>query len=275
VGNIARSILPVEQTHFMLRKVLPRYARLDLVLVMVGAADAVTWVERGMPALIASGEVVPDKIFERHPETRFGWRPGRTALWHLLAHLNRRLRRPVVVEASAAGWLRRVRRMRAEAERRIDVMPDPTPMLNHFERHLRALLETARATGARVVLVRQPWFGKDPSPEEEATFWSYGLGRPYKQAVTTYLTPRVVDALMREVDSRAVTVAASMDLEHVAVMEELAPRGRCFYDELHFTPEGAAVVGRTVARALLASSSNRPASRAPGRAPLSATPPAG
>jgi hypothetical protein len=102
-----------------------------------------------------------------------------------------------------------------------------------------------------VVLVRQPWFGKTPTPDEEAMFWNFGLGRPYKEKVSTYLTPRVVDALMRAMDARAASVAASMGVQHVDLMASLEPSAKTFYDELHFTPEGAAVVGRAVADAIV------------------------
>jgi O-antigen/teichoic acid export membrane protein len=251
VGNISRSIVPVEQLHFMLRKVLPRYPRLDLLLVMVGGADVTRWVERSLPRTLPRGEVVLDKIFERHPRATFGLRPSRTALWRLLSQANRRLRRPVVVERDACGWLRDVRRMRAQAPGRVDEIPDPAPMLAHFEEHLRALLETARQAGARVVLARQPWFGKTPTPDEEAMFWNFGLGRPYKEKVSTYLTPRVVHALMRAMDARAASVAASMGVQHVDLMAALEPSAKTFYDELHFTPDGAEVVGRTVANAIV------------------------
>jgi hypothetical protein len=252
VGNIARAIVPVEQLTFLLRKVLPRYSKLDAALIMAGGADVVSWVERKMPPSIASGDIVLDKLFEQHPEVPFGWRPRQTALWRLLATLNRRLRRPVVVARDAGDWLGRVRRMRAEAPGRLDETADPSPMLAHFEENLRGLIEAARGRAARVILVRQPWFGKDPTPEEEATFWNYGLGRPYKEQVTTYLTPRAVDALMRAMDDRAAAVAEAMGVEHVDVRPSLEGHRRSsFYDELHFTPSGTELVGRAVAAALL------------------------
>jgi pimeloyl-ACP methyl ester carboxylesterase len=125
-------------------------------------------------------------------------------------------------------------------------------MLDHFERHLRALVETARAKARRVVLVRQPWFGPSPTPEEEATFWNFGLGRPYKEKVSTYLTPRVVDTLLRAMDARAVFVAESLGIEIVDVPGRIERSAHTFYDELHFTPAGAEQVGRLVAAALLA-----------------------
>jgi lysophospholipase L1-like esterase len=252
VGNVARAILPVEQIDRMLRKILPRYRSLDAILLMVGGADVISWVERGALPVVPTTSFTVDRIFEQHPEVRFGWRPRQTAYWRLLSALNRRLRRPLMINPEGLAWLEEVRKMRAEAPVRVDEVPDATGMLDHFERHLRALVETARGKARRVVLVRQPWFGPDPTPEEEAMFWNFGLGRPYKEKVSTYLTPRVVDALMRAMDARAVAVAEAMGIEHVDVPGQIERSARTFYDELHFTPAGAEQVGRLVAAAIAA-----------------------
>jgi O-antigen/teichoic acid export membrane protein len=251
VGNVSRAILPVEEINWMLEKMLPRYGALDAVVLMVGGADVVRWVEQGTPGAAPAGRLAVDRLFERHPEIRFGWRPRQTAYWRLLADLNRRTRRPLVVDPRGTTWMTKARAMRAEAPGRVDRVPDPTPMLDNFERHLRALVETARSKARRVVLVRQPWFGPEPTKEEEAMFWNFGLGRPYKEKVSTYLTPRVVHALMRAMDARAASVAASVGVQHVDLMAALEPSAKTFYDELHFTPDGAEVVGRTVANAIV------------------------
>jgi hypothetical protein len=251
VGNVARAIIPVMQMNAMLAKILPRYRSLDAVLVMVGGADVVAWVERGTPPKIDPPEYALDRLFEQHPERAWGWRPPQTALWRVLSKLNRRIRRPLVLDPSSTQWLARVRKMRAEATELVDTMPDPTPMLDHFEKHLRALLETARSRTKRVILVRQPWFGPNPTPEEEAMFWNYGLGRPYRETVTKYFTPRIVDALMRAMDERASLVAKSMGIEQVDVGSQIEHSAKTFYDELHFAPAGAEAAGHIIAAAVV------------------------
>ena len=166
--------------------------------------------------------------------------------------IRRRFLHPVRRRAESAIWLHRVRKMRARAPAFINEVPDATPMLERFERHLTALLRTAQAHVGRVVLVRQPWMGPHPSPEEEALMWNFGLGRPYREEVTTYFTPRVVDALMTQIDARATAVADALGIQHVDVRPALGePKGK-FYDYLHFTPPGAELVGCAVAEALIA-----------------------
>lgn len=249
VGNVARAILPVREVTILLSKILPRYDRLDLVITMVGAADIVAWMERRMPRDLGDRPMAPSKIFEQHPEGPWGLAPKQTALWRLASGLRRRIF-PSVIQKPGGDWMRRVRTMRMRAKTMIDETPDAAPMLDHFEEHFTKLIQTAQRRAARVVVVRQAW-RNEFGPGDERMLWNFGLGRPYREEVTAYFTPRVVNELMRAVDERAVRVAERMGVEHVDLMPVLEQSSETFYDGLHFTPYGAEVVGRAVAGAIL------------------------
>lgn len=253
VGNVARAIVPVGPMRFMLEKLLRRYRKLDAIVLMTGASDIVSWMERGAPANISEDahRFGLDRLFEHHPEKQWGTRPSETAMWRTLSQWNRRLRKPIVEEPGLSAWLPRVRKMRAEAPTRIDEVPDATELFDNFERDLRGLLRLLQKSATRVVLARQPWFGPNPTAEEEAMFWNFGLGRPYKEQVSSYFTPRVVDALMTEMDRRASKIALEVGVEQIDVASRMERSARTFYDELHFTPAGAEQVGRIVAEQLL------------------------
>jgi hypothetical protein len=257
VGNVSRAILACEDLANLLDKILRRYPRLDALVLMVGGADVVRWVERGMPASIQLEPPSLARLYMEHPEGPWGWNPRDTALWQLARSLGRRTLRPTVTNPDGLGWLARLRKMRAEAPVRVDDVPDPAPMLDHFEASLRSLVAVARARTDRLVVVRQPWFGPSPTPDEEAMFWNFGLGRPYHETVTSYLTPCAVDALMRRMDARAARVAVSVGAAQVDTTASLERSARTFYDELHLTPRGAEIVGRLVGDALLATLSKR------------------
>jgi hypothetical protein len=49
VGSIARSGIGAEALDLMLARVLPRYARLDAIVILVGASDVLRWLEEGAP----------------------------------------------------------------------------------------------------------------------------------------------------------------------------------------------------------------------------------
>ena len=251
VGNIARSLVDCRQIDLMFARVLDRYPRLDVVLLMVGASDVVHWLEKGTPAHLEEAPIRTEDCFEEHPEGPFGWGPRTLALRRIGSRWNKRLRRPVEVRARAGKRLGDARRMRARAEVVLDEVPDPRPMLEHFEKYLRSLVARARERAARVIVVRQPWFEKRYTPEEAERMWNFGQGRPYRGLVTTYYSHRVVWELMRRVDERTRSVAEELGVEALDLMPLLARDLEVYYDELHHTPKGCEAVGRAVAAAIL------------------------
>lgn len=268
VGNIARAILPCNGVHQLLSRILPRYERLETILIMVGASDMIAWIEAKMPSTFSEGAVPAKNIFEEHPEGPFSFAPRRSALWQVASAQRRRFLRPVTITPDLGNWLHRVRKMRANASKMIDESPDPTPMLDRFEKWLRAIVVLCAAKAGRVVLVHQPWLGDTGDPELVKMLWNFGLGRPYKEDVHVYCTPRLVAHLMTLIDARVARVAADLGAEQINLLPLLERSARTYYDFMHFTPAGAEVVGRVVAAHLA-----KPASAA--RAPSSSDPEAG
>jgi lysophospholipase L1-like esterase len=252
VGSIARSLVPCAALAAMLERVLPRYERLDLVVLMVGASDLVDWIERDCPGELGASPLALDAMFDEHCEKRCGWTRSTLALRRVASLWSRRLGR-VERRERAGRKLIELRQRRRDASRWIDSVPDPAPMLTRFETHLERLIHLARGRGARVLLARQPWFEKELSAEEEALMWNFCIGRPYLEPSTAYYTHRVVGELMRAVDARAVTVAERAGVEHLDLMPALERSLTTYYDYLHFTPQGARAVAHAIARHLTAS----------------------
>jgi lysophospholipase L1-like esterase len=247
VGNIARSLVPCASIARMLDGVLPRYDKLDLVLLMVGASDMVDWLETRCPPQPREQSPTLEGLFDEHCERPFGWSPQRLALRQIYSGLRRRL--GVVQRRQRTGAkLIELRRRRANAAEWIDVAPDPAPMLARFERYLEQLVRAARAKGARVIVVRQPWFEKDFTPEEEAVMWNFCVGRPYVEPTTSYYTHRLVNELMHAIDERASLVAERLGVEQLDLMPHLDRSLATYYDFLHFTPTGARAVAELVAK---------------------------
>ena len=252
VGNIARAILPCNELHQLLSRILPRYERLDTILIMVGAIDVVAWIEAEMPALLPEGAVPAKNIFEQHPEGPFSFAPQRSALWQIASTQRRRFLRPLTITPDSGDWLHRVRKMRVNASKMIDESADPMPMLDRFEKWLRTIVALCATKARRVVLVRQPWLGDTRVPELEKMLWNFGLGRPYKEDVHTYCTPRLAAHLMTLTDARTARVAADLGVDQINLVPLLERTGNTYYDFLHFTPGGAEAVGRVVAAHLAA-----------------------
>ena len=250
VGSIARSGVGSEALDLILERILPRYPRLQAIIVMVGASDVLRWLEQGAPPSPPSSSRTAE-LFRCHPEGPFGWKPGQLALVEQLRRLRRRWLRPVQVHERAGRWIAEARAMRARAKEVRTAMPDPAPMLGHFEANFRKLLLKARARADRVLVVRQPWFDKHFTAEEAAQMWHGGVGQVWREEVTTYYSFDVVSRLMALMNDRAGRVTDELDIEQVDLMPLLERSLVTYYDGFHATPAGARTVALAVAAAVL------------------------
>jgi lysophospholipase L1-like esterase len=248
VGSIARSGVGSEALDLMLDRVLPRYPRLQLIVIMIGATDVMRWLEYGAATSLPPVRI-PD-IFRCHPLGPFGWRPKQLAAWELLLRARRRWLRPTVVHERAGRWYAEARAMRARATDIRRDMPDPTPMLERFDFHFRRVLERATAHADRVIVVRQPWFDKEYTREEAAHMWHGGAGQAWREDVTSYYSFDVVSKLMACVDRKAAAIAGEMTIEQVDLMPVLERSLAAYYDGFHATSSGAAVVAAEIAAAI-------------------------
>jgi lysophospholipase L1-like esterase len=250
VGNVARSGVGSQGLDLMLERLLPAYPRLQAIIILVGASDVLRWLEEGAPA--APPAVRVEDIFKCHPGQRFGWKPGRLAVAEIARRWRRHVLRPVEVHRQAGKWYREATAMRARAKVVFKTAPDPTAMLDHFERHFRLLIQRAKAHADRVLVVRQPWFAKETYlPEELARFWHGGVGQAWRQEVTTYYSIEVTSSLMTLLDLRAARLADELGVEQIDLMPVLEPSLWHYYDFFHATPAGSQVIAKRIAAAIL------------------------
>jgi hypothetical protein len=159
VGNIARSGVGARALDQVLERVLPRYPRLQMIIILVGASDVLQWLEHGAPAERPStAKNLGD--FPLSPELTFGWRPrwagyGGTACAGFGSVGFVRQAHP-----NACRWIGKARRMARRSPKLRTDMPDPTPMLAHFDCYFRSAIRRAMAHADRVhrcpsALVRQ------------------------------------------------------------------------------------------------------------------------
>jgi hypothetical protein len=245
VGSIARSGVGSEGMAVILERVLPRYPRLHAVVILVGASDVLRWLEAGAPAA-PPPPLQTSELFRCHPEVKFGWRPRSLALAEVARRLHVRWLRPVQSQDRACRWIGRARAMRANAREVRTALPDPRPMLGHFDVHFRRALRIARTRADRVIVVRQPWFTPS-TPEEAAHMWHGSVGKAWQDEVVTFYSLDVLSQLMTLLDARASAIAAELDVEQLDV-NPLLDRGLdVYYDTFHATPAGARIVAEAVA----------------------------
>ena len=249
VGCIARSGVGTEALALILGRILPRYKRLNTIIVIVGASDVLRWLEEGAPAAPARPVTVAD-VFRCHPETRYGWHPKKTAFFDLVRRWRLRWLRPLEVQRHAGRWIVKARAMRLQANI-LDSVPSPEPMLDHFDVCFRRAIRLAKAHADRVIVVRQPWSNLHGVPAETPHIWNGGLGRAWQEHVTTFVSLTVLTRLMGVIDARAAAAAEELEVEQVDLMPLLEPTLDNYYDCFHPTPAGSAIVAKAVAAAVL------------------------
>ena len=62
----------------MLERTLPRYEKLDLLILIVGMSGVVDWLEKGVPAVLPECGLSLDEILPPIRERNF---PGRPEVW--------------------------------------------------------------------------------------------------------------------------------------------------------------------------------------------------
>ena len=252
VGNVARSLTDCRALHLLFSRILPRYPRSDVILLMAGASDLVRWLEDHTPSTISSPPLPPSTLFALHPEGPFSFTPSTLALRRIAATLKHSLLRPVERCPLAGARLAANRASRANATRILTSIADPAPMLAHYEQHLTALVALLQRHSARVILLRQPWLERSFTPAESARLWMFGDGRPYSEPVTSYYDRALIYPIFRQLDAITSRVAHSLHAESLELRSRIPSDFEHYYDELHATPKGCALIGQLIADAILA-----------------------
>ncbi len=258
VGNIGHSGVGSADLDLILTRVLPQYRHLDAILIMVGASDVYHWLEDGAQPSRPPSPVPELLLFAGHPRQPFGWKPGKWAVTEVARRLRRSWLHPLEVKERGGAWYANARRMRAVAKDVRMVSSNPSVVVRHFEHHFRRLLHQALRHADRVLVLRQPWFEGPYTAEEAAHFWHGGVGRPWKETVTTYYSLEVVNRLLDLVHTKAASVADELGVPHLNLRPLLSQGLRHYYDHDHYTAAGAAVVAQAIAAALLAGATSEP-----------------
>ena len=271
VWNTGCSGITTDALLFALPHELPRFEPLDAVFVMIGASAVNYWTKIGTPSVLPEPDA-PWSDIEWHGMHDWAWQPRTSALAEVIRRQYYWCTKPVGKLERMGRSLARSRKMRANAREVRDRTGDPAAWLANFEATLTGVVELARKHARHVILIRQPWFDKpNPTPEEMAMFWHASVGDVAEQDADTYYSHRVFCELMRLTGEATARVGEATDCVVLDPLSAIEPSTRTFYDQAHFTPEGARLVGEYIAAQLLerfcADSAGSPAPPvpAPGR----------
>jgi lysophospholipase L1-like esterase len=257
VGNAGRSGLTTRDHVLQARLELAQHPDIDLVVLTTGLNDLGSflaqesaWAPADLDDPRVAGELLP-RVFEVRP---LGARsdlplPKRTALWRALSRLRAALAEDTVQDDAGAIYQTWRAHRRGAGELR-DELPDLAPALADYRAQLRRIAAACAARDVELVLVTQPTLWRANLPDElAALLWLGGVGEFQRDPGAAYYTPaalaRGLAAFNAATRAEASALGlACLDLSDIAPDDATA--AAVFYDDVHFTEEGA----RRVAAAL-------------------------
>ena len=250
VGNVSRSLTPSEDLATMFDKILPNYERLDVAMLFTGCSDVVQWMGLREPAEYPQADPPIQRLFGSHPEGPFGWSPGSLAIRRVASAMKARFSSKPDVLERAGKRLAELRARRTGAAHWIEKASDLTPMLNQYDGALRKLLRSMKAKAGRVLFIAQPWMDRDLQGEDHERTWNFGFGQPYKEELDTYYRFPVVCEMIHAIREKGLTVALEEGVEVYDMVHDIPCDWDHYYDSLHHTPRGNALIAKLIAARL-------------------------
>ncbi len=264
VGSVGRPGHTTVQHAIQVEKLLRQHPEVDGVILLVGVNDLlihlVLALEPGSAARILKGANDPTALLASAFSV---FRPdGADQHWTLRTGIGRLwASRHVALSGSGAdaaaldaGGLRLAewRSARKQASRFRDELPDLSSALDQYAFQLDRIVDVAEASGVRVIFLTQPslWRG-DLSAAELDLLWT---GGPPLDRIAPGREYFSVDALaegLRRYNARLLELCRQRGVECLDLAELLPRSTSLFWDDLHFTEEGARRIGELVAGYLL------------------------
>ncbi len=253
VGSMSRSGLDVKGIRLALSRLQPLNPPLDFIVVHCGPSDFTRWMDYGTPADGRVPAMSDVQVLQVCRSQQFGFKPKSSALafyarkvaGRLFGRVERRRIGRYPVES---------RKLRAASLPHVPLAVDPQPFFDEFRNNLLELVESCRIHARHVIILPQLWLAPaQPSPETEAMLW---FGRLHRAAgdvegEAKFLLHSEVERLFAGVYDIAAELAAIPGVHALPLRGSFPQEPRYFYDDDHFTPEGAALTGRLLAGKIL------------------------
>lgn len=269
VGNAGRSGLTSRDHVVTIKYALPGLPPIDLVILLVGVNDMTAALRQGWSYVTPPSITEPDaeavqirNAFAVSPLGRRRELTGPLSMkpvpWYqqlYLYEITRRARgafaqdevRFSVGGAEIGVW----RGHRAASTTRVDSLPDLEAPLREYRRNLHAAAAAARENEAQVLFMTQPSIWRpDLSPEEDARLWLGGIGPFQDVPGQPYYSPRALAAALDQYNRATLDVCAELDLPCLDLAPLIPRDTTMFWDDVHLTTAGAALIGRSLAQHL-------------------------
>jgi len=259
VGNVGRPGHRTDHHVVQVEKLLAQYPEIDMVVLLVGINDLIT----NLP-FAGSDASLPRPDARQLIAMSFSIFPGwdDDSPWYRRNVIGRIARvlswRPMPGTAKLqpidekGEFVAALRRYRKRAGRILHDPPDLEAARAEYVANLNEIIDIARASNVRILLMTQPtlWKG-DLSAEERDMLW--GGGPPFYRLSdgATYYSIDVLAAAMKSYNDALLQVCEARGVECLDAAQRIEATADNLYDDAHFTERGSAILAELVAGYLL------------------------
>jgi hypothetical protein len=260
VGNIGKSARKTHDHIVQLKYLLPQFPNLDAVLLLLGASDLFLTLRYAdspdnpyrstapgaqQAALARAFDIVP----EQKPDTPFY---QQTTFWRITSQTLKaqaRVGLPEEIEVEdEAGYVYVERRLKRKNARITEILPDYLSAgLAEYTQNVHRIIDQAQAHGVRVILMTQPmlWRADLTQAEKDLLWLGQGPGREF------FYSPAALDRAMTMYNQALLDICAQRQVECIDLAAAIPKTADIFYDDAHYTEEGARQVAAVVEDYLL------------------------
>ncbi len=245
IGNIGASGKNTRDHIMHMKYLLPQYPKIDAIIVLTGLNDFISRLEKGEdydPEYLNKTGSEKDQImhaFSVYPFKKEKPFYKNTAIWELLRRAKYRFFRMRYVQDEAGQWYITERKKRKRALKILNDLPDLTLALEEYERNINTIIDIARERSIRLIFLTQPCLWKpDATRQEKDLCWLGWKGG--KRSV--YYSLEVLSKGMERYNDKLVEICKSHGVEYIEMARLLPKDTTVFYDDTHFSENGARMV---------------------------------
>ena len=143
------------------------------------------------------------------------------------------------------------RKNRQHALSFLDTLPDMTAALDEYGRIINLMIDEAQKQKLRIIFINESAIWKDSMPEIEINkLWQGGIGKFQKESGHVYYSPKALRHGLELYNQKLSSVCAARGVEVIDIDSKLPHDLSVFYDDCHFTKEGARQIGNIVYSAI-------------------------
>lgn len=261
VGNVGRPGHATAQHRLQVEKLLEQHPEIDAIVLLIGINDFLLELgasrnAQGVRLAAPDPTAGLKRAFSLFPLPRESspWY-ARTGIGRFWATRTWRVAewggdQPVQDRHGAriADW----RRYRREASSLRTTLPDLSAALDRYERNVSRIVDAAKRHRVRILLLTQPVLWREGlSPAERDLLWGGGPPLDRVRSGEEYYSVEALAEGMRQYNRRLIDVCRRRHVECLDLAAELPRNATIFWDDAHFTEEGARRVAEHAARYLL------------------------